>query len=77
MCPNGAPSHDTFSRFVGPPAFEKYFVNWTQFIAKAVGGIILLDGKTLCNSVDFSQNVRAIHGVSAFAVENQLVLGLG
>ena len=78
MCPDGAPSHDTFSRFfrfVDSQAFERCFVNWTQHITKTIGGIIALDGKTLCNSADSIEGVRAIHIVSAFAAENQLVLG--
>ncbi len=78
MCSDGVPSHDTFSRFfrfVNPQAFERCFINWTQHIAKTIGGIIALDGKTLCNSSDTTNDVRAIHIVSAFSAENQLVLG--
>jgi predicted transposase YbfD/YdcC len=78
MCLEGAPSHDTLSRFfryVNPQAFERCFINWTQHIAKSVGGVIALDGKTLCNSADPTKDARAIHLVSAFAAENQLVLG--
>jgi len=76
ICLNGIPSHDTFSRFfrfVDPRAFEKCFINWTQRIAKVVGGVIALDGKTICNSG--SGEEKAIHLVSAFSVENDLVLG--
>ena len=76
ICPNGIPSHDTFSRFfrfVDPGAFEKCFINWTQRIAKVVGGVIALDGKTICNSSCGEE--RAIHLVSAFSVENDMVLG--
>ena len=76
ICPNGVPSHDTFSRFfrfVDSSAFEKCFITWTQRIAKTVGGIIALDGKTICNSG--SGDEKAIHIVSAFSVENDLVLG--
>jgi len=76
ICPNGIPSHDTFSRFfrfVDPAAFEKCFINWTQRISKVVGGVIALDGKTICNSG--SGDERAIHLVSAFSVENDIVLG--
>jgi predicted transposase YbfD/YdcC len=76
ICPNGIPSHDTFSRFfrfVDPRAFEKCFINWTQKIAKVVGGVIALDGKTIRNSADGEE--RAIHLVSAFSVENDIVLG--
>lgn len=76
LCQTGIPSHDTFSRFfrfVDPKAFEKCFINWTQKIAKVVGGVIALDGKTLSNSGSGSE--KAIHLVSAFSVENDIVLG--
>ena len=76
ICLNGIPSHDTFSRFfrfVDPKSFEKCFLIWTQKIAKVVGGIIALDGKTICNSG--SGEEKAIHLVSAFSVENDMVLG--
>lgn len=76
ICPNGIPSHDTFSRFfrfVDPEAFERCFINWTQRIAKVVGGVIALDGKTICNSGCGEE--KAVHIVSAFSVENDLVLG--
>lgn len=76
ICPTGIPSHDTLSRFfrfVDPTAFEKCFIRWTQKIAKVVGGVIALDGKTICNSGSGEEN--AIHLVSAFSVENNMVLG--
>lgn len=76
ICLNGVPSHDTFSRFfrfVDPNAFEKCFINWTQRISKVVGGVIALDGKTICNSGWGDE--KAIHLVSAFSVENDMVLG--
>ena len=76
LCLNGIPSHDTFSRFfrfVDPQAFQKCFINWTQKISKVIGGVIALDGKTLCNSG--SGDEKAIHVVSAFSVENDIVLG--
>lgn len=76
LCSNGIPSHDTFSRFfryVDPLAFERCFISWTQRVAKAVGGIIALDGKTLCNSGNVDE--KAIHLVSAFSIDNEMVLG--
>lgn len=76
ICSHGVPSHDTFSRlfrFVDPEAFEKCFINWTQKIAKVIGGVIAIDGKAICNSG--SGGEKAIHLVSAFSVENDLVLG--
>lgn len=78
MCKDEVPSHDTFSRFfsyVDPIAFEQCFMRSTRHIAKVIGGIIALDGKTICNSADSSEETRAIHIVSAFAAENQLILG--
>lgn len=76
ICSNGIPSHDTFSRFfrfVDPEAFEKCFINWRQKIAKIIGGVIAIDGKAICNFG--SGDERGIHLVSAFSVENDLVLG--
>ncbi|MFZ0564862.1 MAG: ISAs1 family transposase [Chlamydiales bacterium] len=78
ICLNGVPSHDTLSRFfryLDPKAFEKCFISWTQRIAKAVGGVIALDGKILCNSSDAANGTKAIHIVSAFSAENDIVLG--
>ena len=76
LCLNGIPSHDTFSRFfrfVDAAAFERCFINWTQRISSVVGGVIALDGKTICNSG--SGDEKAIHLVSAFSAENNIVLG--
>ena len=76
LCLNGIPSHDTFSRFfrfVDPQEFQKCFINWTQKISKVIGGVIALDGKTLCHSGNGEE--KAIHVVSAFSVENDIVLG--
>lgn len=76
LCKNGIPSHDTFSRFfrfVDPNAFERCFISWTQKISKVLGGVIAVDGKALCNSG--SGEEKAIHLVSAFSVENDIVLG--
>lgn len=76
VCQNGAPSHDTyerFLRFLDPDVFRECFMRWTQMVAKKFGGVIAIDGKTLCNSGD--NEVDPIHMVSAFAVENSLILG--
>lgn len=76
ICENGAPSHDTYERFfkyLDPKAFESSFIKWTQSIAQSFGGIIAIDGKTLCSSGSVETN--PIHMVSAFAVENSLILG--
>jgi len=78
ICLNGVPSHDTlgrFFRYVSPEAFEKSFVSWTQHIAGAIKGVIAIDGKTLRGSKDEECKGKAVHIVSAFAAENELILG--
>lgn len=78
ICKSGAPSHDTigrFFRYLSPVSFEKCFVQWTQSIAKTVKGVIAIDGKTLRGSNDSARDEKAIHVVSAFAAENNLILG--
>lgn len=78
ICLNGVPSHDTlakFFRFVDPNEFEKRFVQWTQRVAHAVGGVIAIDGKTIKNSRDNERGGKAVHMISAFAAQNQLILG--
>ena len=77
--PNGIPSHDTFDRvfrLVDPKEFEKRFKIWTQLIADLLPGqVVAIDGKTLRGFHDNSEGLAAIHCVSAFAAENQLILG--
>jgi predicted transposase YbfD/YdcC len=78
ICSKGVPSHDTLNRFfryLDASVFEKCFISWTQKIAKIIGGVIALDGKTICNSADKAEGTRAVHVVSAFSAENDLVLG--
>lgn len=76
---NGIPSHDTIDRvfrLVDPIEFEKRFVRWTELIADLLPGqVIAIDGKTLRGSHDKNSGLAAIHCVSAFAADNQLVLG--
>jgi predicted transposase YbfD/YdcC len=75
--PNGIPSHDTFGRvfaLIDPKQFEASFVQWVQGISHTVKGVIALDGKTLRRSHDQEAGKKALHLVSAWAVENRLVL---
>lgn len=76
ICEEGAPSHDTYERFfkfLDPEIFRECFMGWTQAIAQSYNGVLAIDGKTLCNSGDHSQD--PIHMVSAFAADNSLILG--
>lgn len=78
ICLEGAPSHDTYSRFfrfLSPNAMEKCFIEWTQSLAGKIKGVIAIDGKTVRGSEDKSSELDAIHMVSAFAADNELILG--
>ena len=75
--PNGIPSHDTFGRVfarLDPKQFEASFVQWVQGISKTIQGVVAIDGKTLRRSHNRSAGKKALHLVSAWAVENRLVL---
>ncbi len=75
--PNGIPSHDTFGRVfahIDPKQFEASFFQWVQGISQTVQGVIAIDGKTLRRSHDRAAGKKALHVVSAWAVENRLVL---
>ena len=74
---NGLPSHDTMQRVWGmiePKEFEKCFYAWVESVCNVPKGeIISIDGKTLRRSG--SEGKSPIHMVSAWANQNQLVLG--
>jgi predicted transposase YbfD/YdcC len=75
--PNGIPSHDTFGRvfaLIDPKQFEASFVQWVQGLSRTVKGVIAIDGKTLRRSHDQEAGKKALHMVSAWAVEHRLVL---
>jgi predicted transposase YbfD/YdcC len=77
--PNGIPSDDTFNRVfsrLDPEAFTACFIRWTETPrAPTAGPVVALDGKTLRHSFDQASGRRALHVVSAWAAENELVLG--
>jgi predicted transposase YbfD/YdcC len=78
--PDGTPSHDTFDRVfsrLDPDAFERCFRLWASTLAGPGGlvGTISLDGKTLRRSFDTAASSAAIHMVSAWACEHNLVFG--
>lgn len=75
--PNGIPSHDTFGRvfsMLDPKQFKEAFISWAQSMRTLIGQIAI-DGKTLRASHDKTMGKTAIHMVSAWAVENGIVLG--
>ena len=76
--PYGVPSHDTINRFfsmLSPTEFSKCFTAWTQDLAEKISGVIAIDGKTLRKSFDSAAEKKAIHMVSAWCHNNELVLG--
>ena len=78
ICKNGAPSHDTYSRFfrfLDPKIMEESFIKWTKSLVGKIEGFVAIDGKTLRGSKDQESDLDAIHMVSAFAAENEMILG--
>jgi len=77
--PNGIPSHDTFGRVfsrIDAQEFQLAFSEWVWAVNDIVQGqIINIDGKQLRGSKDKILGKRAIYMVSAWAEENELVLG--
>jgi len=77
--PKGIPSHDTFGRVfakIKPEEFQKRFIIWVQAVEKlTTGQVIAVDGKKLRRSHDQEAGKAAIYMVSAWATQNQLVLG--
>ena len=81
--PGGVPSHDTFSRLfrlLDPAAFEAGFARFVAaFSARIAPGaspqVVAVDGKTARRSFDRRRGQRPLHLISAWAVEQRLVLG--
>ena len=72
---NGIPSHDTFGNLfavIDTQEFSRWVADLTQLTA---GQIIAIDGKCLRRSLDRASGKAAIYMVSAWAQQNQLVLG--
>ena len=78
--PNGIPSHDTFGRvfsLLSPEAFQERFSAWIASVREAYEGeeIVAIDGKSLRRSHDRKRGQGPLHMVSAWAVNNRVVLG--
>ena len=76
---NGIPSHDTIYRVfarINPKELNKVLVEWTNSLNKSVEGkVVAIDGKTLRRSFDTAAGTGALHVISAWVEENNLVLG--
>lgn len=76
---NGIPSHDTINRVISalnPEQFNQCFIEWINGLSKLTKGeIIAIDGKCIKGSSCKTQNINAVHIVSAYAVDNELCIG--
>ena len=77
--PNGIPSHDTLNRvfsLINEKELEKTFIQWASNMkVKYDLEVIAIDGKTIRGSKNTNEIKSKIHLVSAWACENDLVLG--
>jgi len=81
---HGIPSHDTFSRvfrLLDPAAFEAAFRKFTAAFAAHLSGQvgtagqhIALDGKSLTGAFESGERATPLHLVTAWAVDQRLVL---
>src|ERR1035437_7702410 len=75
---HGVPSHDTFSRvfrLLDPDRFHAWFIGLMRGFAETCQGVVAIDGKTLRRSFDRAAAASPLHLVSAWAVDQRLVLG--
>lgn len=76
---HGIPSHDTFGAVyaaIDTDLFSACFSRWVADLANITKGeVIAIDGKCLRRSVDKASKKAAIYMVSAWAQQNNLVLG--
>lgn len=77
--PNGIPSHDTFGRvfrLMDAQEFEQAFLEWVRTVSQVTQGeVVAIDGKQVRGSKHRPSGKEAICMVSAWASENEWVLG--
>lgn len=73
------PSHDTLGRLfqrLDPQAFNACFARWVAQVCKIPeGSLVSIDGKRVRGSYDRFEGQEAIHLISAWSSEHQVVLG--
>lgn len=76
---NGIPVDDTVARIISGlsvKGFQDCFQSWIQSVSEITDGeCIAIDGKTLRRSHDQKSSRKALHMVSAWANENNIVMG--
>ena len=73
---SGIPSHDTLGelfRRLNAEAFRDCFISWVESFQTGIKKMVAIDGKTLRHTFDDTQS--AIHLVSAWASQQELILG--
>ena len=77
--PAGIPKHDTIARVIcrlKSNEIEKAFQSWISSLIETTGAdIIAIDGKTARRSFTTQDRKTALHTVSAWSCQHQLVLG--
>lgn len=77
--PHGIPSHDTFERVfsrINPAEMQTAFIAWIESLQTELKGkVVAIDGKSVRRSFDRATNKAAIHMVSAWVSESNLLLG--
>ena len=77
--PNGIPGVDTYRRIfaaLDPEAFHKCFLSWVRDAVQGTDGkLVAIDGKTVRRSFAREDDKKALHLVSAWCAENNVVLG--
>jgi len=76
---HGIPKHDTIARVLSrldPAALQNSFISWVSAASKLTEGeVVAIDGKTVRRSFQTGNRKSAIHMVSAWACQNNIVLG--
>lgn len=76
---NGVPSHDTMRRVferLDPNQLKKALTEWVKVLDICLEGkVVAIDGKTLRSSLSKAKSLAPLHTLSAWAVENRVVLG--
>lgn len=76
--PYGIPSHDTFSRvfrLLNPEAFEAAFARFSATFAKAISGVVAIDGKALRGAYVRGCKTSPMHLVNIWAADQRLAIG--
>jgi predicted transposase YbfD/YdcC len=77
--PAGIPSHDTFNRVlarINPKAIQRCFTSWVRATFPQIDPQqIAIDGKEVHHSMDPTNDWSNLRMISAWAVENGIVLG--